>query len=322
MALPSSSAYGSLRSTCFPVGFFESPTFYSWILGRLGAQKVWMSTCSWASCLGLRKNYSYTNCRANDLACMRQLVQTCPWSKHTTALGKCMNTPTCPWCVHSGFLPRWHVLSDNLTDTHIMLLQMCKTSVSVPLDIWPLVLHQSLLLSLSPSCPPEDRSRVSCHSAIWMPNTWKRLATWPKLRQQTHSKSQRERWKMLKTLKGSCWCPFYIFFQRISPKKKHGEHVPICSNSGHLPGFVATNFSCTSLLVGFAAIIGPAPKRFDTAFWGLTWTGSRPNAPSSRPHSTSNSMGLLLDSHGDGHLRSVRPLKISRVFVFSTCIVL
>ena len=221
----------------------------------------------------------------------------------------------------------WHVLSDNLTDTHIMLLQMCKTTqylggVSVPLDIWPLVLHQSLLLSLSPSCPPEDRSRVSCHSAIWMPNTWKRLATWPKLRQQTHSKSQRERWKMLKTLKGSCWCPFYIFFQRISPKKKHGEHVPICSNSGHLPGFVATNFSCTSLLVGFAAIIGPAPKRFDTAFWGLTWTGSRPNAPSSRPHSTSNSMGLLLDSHGDGHLRSVRPLKISRVFVFSTCIVL
>ena len=104
MALPSSSAYGSLRSTCFPVGFFESPTFYSWILGRLGAQKVWMSTCSWASCLGLRKNYSYTNCRANDLACMRQLVQTCPWSKHTTALGKCMNTPTCPWCVHWGFL--------------------------------------------------------------------------------------------------------------------------------------------------------------------------------------------------------------------------
>jgi hypothetical protein len=219
MALPSSSAYGSLRSTCFPVGFFESPTFYSWILGRLGAQKVWMSTCSWVPCLGLAWGSlfklapgantqlhwvnAWTHQHFPDASiegfCQGDMFYQTIWRIPTSCCYKCakpLNTWLLGWCFRSP---------------------------------WHLALGAPISAPFSVPCPPEDRSRVSCHSAIWMPNTWKRLAT-PKLRQQTISKSQRERWKMLKTLKGSCWCPFYIFFQRISPKKNMVnmfQYVPI-----------------------------------------------------------------------------------------------
>ena len=121
-----------------------------------------------------------------------------------------------------GFLPRWHVLSDGYphhvvtnVQNHSILGWCFRSPWHLALGAAPI----SAPFSVPTRSPPEDRSRVSCHSAIWMPNTWKRLAT-PKLRKQTDSKSQRERWKMLKTLKGSCWYPFYDFFPKDIPKEK------------------------------------------------------------------------------------------------------
>ena len=74
-------------------------------------------------------------------------------------------------------------------------------------------------------------------------------------------------WTLKENLESSNKTLLLMSFSHLFPRDIHSKKTAMpCSNPGHLPGFVATNFSCTSLLVGFAANIGPAPKRFDTDF--------------------------------------------------------